>query len=35
MSTLYRDLFLVVLTAFAEAFLLWVLWHFFRASNRR
>ncbi len=35
MSIHYRDLILIGLAALAEAFLLWALWNFLKASRRR
>jgi hypothetical protein len=35
MSFHYRDLFLIVPFGLGEAFMLWVLWNFYKASQRR
>jgi hypothetical protein len=35
MNSIMRDVVLIVAAALAEAFLLWALWNFLRASRRR
>jgi len=35
MSINYRDLILILVAGFAEAFLLWALWNFIKSSRRR